>query len=200
MRVTNRDSEQAHLVLGCRAYQRQDDRRFAVGVLNNCLGGGMSSRLFQQIRERRGLAYSVYSFTSGYADTGLFGVYAGCAPGKADEVLAIATDQLAEAAATGITDTEVARGKGMLKGSLVLDLEDTGSRMTRLGKSELLWHDLMTVDELLERVDAVTVDDVRAAAADLLTRPMSLAVVGPFDDHDFSGVVTPHAPGNGDER
>jgi predicted Zn-dependent peptidase len=191
VRVTNRDSEQAHLVLGCPAYPRHDDRRFAVGVLNNCLGGGMSSRLFQQIRERRGLAYSVYSFTSGYADSGLFGVYAGCAPGKADEVLSIATDQLAEVAATGITDAEVARGKGMLKGSLVLDMEDTGSRMTRLGKSELLWRDLMTVDELLARVDAVTVDDVRAVAADLLGRPMSLAVVGPFDDHDFSGVVGP---------
>jgi predicted Zn-dependent peptidase len=197
VRVTNRDSEQAHLVLGCPAYQRQDDRRFAVGVLNNCLGGGMSSRLFQQIRERRGLAYSVYSFTSGYADTGLFGVYAGCAPGKADEVLSIATDQLAEVAASGITDAEVARGKGMLKGSLVLDMEDTGSRMTRLGKSELLWGDLMTVDELLGRVDAVTVDDVRAAAADLLSRPMSLAVVGPFDDHDFSGVVGATKEGDG---
>jgi predicted Zn-dependent peptidase len=157
----------------------------------------MSSRLFQQIRERRGLAYSVYSFTSGYADTGLFGVYAGCAPGKADEVLSIATDQLAEVAASGITDAEVARGKGMLKGSLVLDMEDTGSRMTRLGKSELLWGDLMTVDELLGRVDAVTVDDVRAAAADLLSRPMSLAVVGPFDDHDFSGVVGVTKEGDG---
>ena len=189
--VLNKDTEQAHLVLGCRAPHRLDDRRFALGVLNNVLGGGMSSRLFQEIREKRGLAYSVYSYASQYADAGLFGVYAGCAPGKADEVLKIARDELARAATEGVTAAEVARGKGMLKGSLVLGLEDTGSRMSRLGKGELLYGDLMSVDDLLTRVDAVTVDDVYAVAADLLVRPMSLAVIGPFDNHDFSAVLTP---------
>ena len=120
-----------------------DERRFALGVLNNVLGGGMSSRLFQEIREKRGLAYSVYSYTSQYADAGLFGVYAGCAPGKVDEVLALTRDELARVAADGLTDDEVARGKGMLKGSLVLGLEDTGSRMSRLGKGELLYGELL---------------------------------------------------------
>ena len=127
-------------------------------MLNNVLGGGMSSRLFQEIRERRGLAYSVYSFTSLYADAGLFGVYAGCAPGKVDEVLSLTRDELAKAAASGLTDTEVARGKGMLKGALVLGLEDTGSRMSRLGKGELLHAELLPVDEILSRVDAVTTE------------------------------------------
>jgi predicted Zn-dependent peptidase len=179
--VRKRDSEQAHVVLGCAGIGRQDERRFALGVLNNVLGGGMSSRLFQQIREKRGLAYSVYSYGSQYADAGVFAVYAGCAPGKVDEVLDLTRAELAAVAADGITADELARGKGMVKGSYVLGLEDTGSRMSRLAKSELLYGDLMGVDELLARVDAVTLDEVNTLAAQLLTQPMSLAVVGPFD-------------------
>ncbi|GIL25973.1 M16 family metallopeptidase [Actinocatenispora comari] len=183
--VDARDTEQAHLVLGSQAYSRGDQRRFALGVLNAALGGGMSSRLFQEVREKRGLAYSVYSFGSHFADTGLFGVYAGCAPGKADEVLSLVSAELSRVAADGLTTEEVSRGKGMVKGSLVLGLEDTGSRMTRLGKGELLYRDLLSVDELLTRIDQVTPDEVAAVAADLMARPMSLAVVGPFAGHDF---------------
>ncbi len=107
-------------------------------MLNNALGGGMSSRLFQEIREKRGLAYSVYSFTAQYADAGQFGVYVGCHPAKVPEVLALVREQLAEVAEHGITDAEVARGKGQSRGGLVLGLEDTGSRMCRIGKGELL--------------------------------------------------------------
>ncbi|MEV4413986.1 pitrilysin family protein [Catellatospora sp. NPDC049609] len=184
--VREDDTEQAHLVLGGPALHRHDDRRFALGVLNNVLGGGMSSRLFQQVREKRGLAYSVYSYTSQYAEAGSFAVYAGCAPAKADEVLALIRQELADAAAHGITAEELRRGKGMLKGSLVLGLEDTGSRMSRLGKGELLHGDLMSVDELLRRIDAVTLDDVNHIAAKILTVPMSLAVVGPFEDSAFT--------------
>ncbi|MGA5305058.1 M16 family metallopeptidase [Nucisporomicrobium flavum] len=184
--VRNRDTEQAHLVLGCEGIGRLDERRFALGVLNNVLGGGMSSRLFQEIREKRGLAYSVYSYGSQYADAGVFAVYAGCAPGKAEEVLALIRAELATVAAEGVTAAELARGKGMVKGSYVLGLEDTGSRMSRLAKSELLYGDLMSVDELLAEVDAVTLEQVNALAADLLAKPMSLAVVGPFDDGAFS--------------
>jgi predicted Zn-dependent peptidase len=183
--VRTRDSEQAHIVLGCAGIGRLDERRFALGVLNNVLGGGMSSRLFQEIREKRGLAYSVYSYGSQYADAGVFAVYAGCAPGKVDEVLDLTRAELATVAADGITDEELARGKGMVKGSYVLGLEDTGSRMSRLAKSELLYGDLISVDELLARVDAVTLDEVNALAATLLTKPMSLAVVGPFDPSAF---------------
>jgi predicted Zn-dependent peptidase len=183
--VRKRDTEQAHVVLGCPGIGRQDERRFALGVLNNVLGGGMSSRLFQQIREQRGLAYSVYSYGSQYADSGVFAVYAGCAPAKLDEVLDLTRAELAAVAADGITAGELARGKGMVKGSYVLGLEDTGSRMSRLAKSELLYGDLMEVDELLARVDAVALDEVNVLAAELLTQPMSLAVVGPFDESAF---------------
>ncbi|MCA2215234.1 M16 family metallopeptidase [Jidongwangia harbinensis] len=185
--VRSRDTEQAHIVLGATGIGRLDDRRFALGVLNNVLGGGMSSRLFQEIREKRGLAYSVYSYGSQYADAGLFGVYAGCAPGKVDEVLDLARAELGKIAKSGVTAEEVARGKGMVKGSYVLGLEDTGSRMSRLAKSEMLYGDLMTVDGLLAEVDAVTLDDVNALAHDLLSQPMSLAVVGPFDSSAFTG-------------
>jgi predicted Zn-dependent peptidase len=188
--VHDKDTEQAHLVLGCPGMSRFDERRFALGVLNNCLGGGMSSRLFQEIREKRGLAYSVYSYTSQFADSGIFAVYAGCAPGKVDEVLSLVRTELARVAKDGLTDAEVSRGKGMMKGSLVLGLEDTGSRMSRIGKGELLYDDLLTVDDLLGRVEAVTAEDVREVAADLLTRPMSLALVGPFGDQDFSHLLT----------
>ncbi|GAA0722196.1 insulinase family protein [Dactylosporangium roseum] len=187
--VRTKDTEQAHLVLGCLGYPRQHDNRWAVGALNNVLGGGMSSRLFQQIREQRGLAYSVYSFTSQYSDTGLFGVYAGCAPGKVEEVLDITREELARVAAAGVTDAEVERGKGMLKGAVVLGLEDTGSRMSRLGKGELLYDELLSVDEILRRVDEVTPEMVRQVAADLLARPMSLAVIGEFDGQDLAGAL-----------
>jgi predicted Zn-dependent peptidase len=183
--VQNRDTEQAHLVLGGPGIGRLDQRRFALGVLNNLLGGGMSSRLFQEIRENRGLAYSVYSYATQYADTGLFGVYAGCAPGKVEEVLDLTRAELERVAATGVTADEVSRGKGMVKGSYVLNLEDTGSRMSRLAKSELLYGDLMTVDELLAQVDRVTLDEVNELAADLLSQPLSLAVVGPFEASAF---------------
>jgi predicted Zn-dependent peptidase len=187
--VRDKDTEQAHVVLGCPAIAREDERRFALGVLNNAVGGGMSSRLFQEIREKRGLAYSVYSYTAQFADAGVFAVYAGCAPGKVDEVLALTRDELAAVAGRGISDEEVARGKGMLRGSLVLGLEDTGSRMTRLGKGELLYREMLGVDDLLARVEAVTPAQVREVAREILTAPMSLAVIGPFADHDFTGWI-----------
>ena len=186
--VRNRDTEQAHVVLGASGIGRRDERRFALGVLNNVLGGGMSSRLFQEIREKRGLAYSVYSYASQYADAGLFGVYAGCAPGKVEEVLDLTRAELARMAADGITDEELSRGKGMVKGAYVLGLEDTGSRMSRLAKSELLHGDLMGVDELLARVDAVTADEVNEVATTFLAQRMTLAVVGPFDEAAFPGM------------
>ncbi|MGH3738480.1 MAG: M16 family metallopeptidase [Micromonosporaceae bacterium] len=189
LKVHGKETEQAHVVLGCPAPARLDDRRFAVGVLNNALGGGMSSRLFQEIREKRGLAYSVYSYTSQYTDTGLFGVYAGCAPGKADEVLGLVRDELAAVASGAITEQEIARGKGMFKGSLVLGLEDTGSRMTQLGKGELLYGEPLSVDDLLAKVDGVTAEQVHSVASELLTQQMSLAVVGPFSDQDFAAAI-----------
>jgi predicted Zn-dependent peptidase len=146
----------------------------------------MSSRLFQEIREKRGLAYSVYSYTSQYADTGTFGVYAGCQPAKADEVLDICRDEIAKVAAGGITAEELARGKGQLRGSMVLGLEDTGSRMSRIGKSELVYRELLSVDEILANIEAVTLDDIHAVATTVLDQPMTLTAIGPFEDHRFS--------------
>ena len=180
--LVSRPIEQANLVLGCAGLSRTDDRRFALGVLNAALGGGMSSRLFQEVREKRGLAYSVYSFSSQHADTGIWGVYAGCLPAKADEVLAICQDEIAKVISGGLTDEELERGKGQLRGTIVLGLEDPSSRMSRLGKSELVYPRLEPVDEILTSIEAVTHEQVREMAATILARPKALAVVGPFDD------------------
>jgi len=190
IRLVSRGIEQANLVLGCAGLSRTDDRRFALGVLNAALGGGMSSRLFQEVREKRGLAYSVYSFSSQHADTGMWGVYAGCLPAKADEVLSICAEEIAKVVSGGLTDGELDRGKGQLRGSIVLGLEDPSSRMSRLGKSELVYPRLEPVDEILTAIEAVTHDEVRAVAAEVLARPKALAVVGPFDDADaFAAAV-----------
>ena len=186
VRLIPRQTEQANLILGTIGVSRTDDRRFALGVLNSALGGGMSSRLFQEVREKRGLAYSVYSYTSQYADTGAFGVYAGCQPGKIDEVLTICREEVAKVAEHGLTVEELSRGKGQLRGSMVLGLEDTGSRMSRIGKSELVYEELLSVDEVLARIEAVTLDDIRAVARDVLAQPMTLTVVGPFEDREFT--------------
>jgi predicted Zn-dependent peptidase len=189
IKIITEDTEQANVVVGMQAVSRHDDRRWALGVLSAALGGGMSSRLFQSIREVRGLAYSVYTFGSSYADTGLFGVYAGCQPGKADEVLDLITSELDRVARKGVTAAEVQRGKGQMAGGIVLSLEDSASRMTRIGKSELVYGDILPVDELLQRVESVTRDDVVAVAAYLLQQPRCLTVVGPFDQHAFDGAV-----------
>jgi predicted Zn-dependent peptidase len=188
--LVSREIEQANLVLGCEGLSRIDDRRFALGVLNAALGGGMSSRFFQEIREKRGLAYSVYSFASQHADTGLWGVYAGCLPSKADEVLSICVAEIAKVVADGLTDEELERGKGQVRGGIVLGLEDPSSRMTRLGKAELVYPALQPVDDIIAAISAVTHDDVRQVASDILARPKVLAVVGPFDDAaQFAGVL-----------
>jgi predicted Zn-dependent peptidase len=181
-KLINRGIEQANLVLGCEGLARTDGRRFALGVLNAAFGGGMSSRLFQEVREKRGLAYSVYSFSAQHADSGVWAVYVGCLPSKADDVLAICREEIAKVVDGGLTDAELARGKGQVRGSIVLSLEDPPSRMSRLGKSELVYPRLEPVEEVLAAVDAVTHDDIRAVATEILTRPKALAVVGPFDD------------------
>jgi predicted Zn-dependent peptidase len=159
-------------------------------VLSSALGGGMSSRLFQEIREKRGLAYSVFSFASHYADTGQFGIYAGCMPKKVDDVLALCRDELVKVATSGLTDEELQRGKGQMRGGLVLGMEDTGSRMSRIGKAELLTGDLWSTADVLSAIDAVTIDDVKAVADSLLEVSPTLAIIGPFDaDRDFTSAV-----------
>ena len=176
---TTRPFEQVNVVLGMKGLTRSDDRRYALGILNTALGGGTSSRLFQEVRERRGLAYSVYSFASHHADAGLVGVSVGCLPGKLDDVLATVRTELAKVAAEGITADELARGKGQLRGGLVLGLEDSGSRMSRLGKAELVYDEFLSIDDVIGRIDAVTLDEVREVAREVFGRPEILAVVGP---------------------
>lgn len=189
VRVISDDTEQANIVLGGLALSRYDERRFGLGVLSNAIGGGTSSRLFQQIREQRGLAYSTYSFTSSYAGDGMYGLYAGCQPGKADEVISIMTSVLDSIVRDGIGEDELARGKGQLSGAMVLGLEDSGSRMSRIGKAELAFADVLGLDELLGRVEAVTSADVNSLAEQLLDQPRCLTVVGPFGEHDFDAVI-----------
>jgi predicted Zn-dependent peptidase len=131
----------------------------------------------------------VYSFTTAFAETGHFGVYAGCQPGKAEEVLGLMTAELDAVAEGRLDDDEIERGKGQMRGGLVLGLEDSGARMTRIGKSELVYDDILGLDQLLERIDAVTAADVAAVAEDVLHRPRCLTVVGPYGEHDFDGLV-----------
>jgi predicted Zn-dependent peptidase len=174
-----RPFEQVNLVLGYNALNRTDERRYALGVLNAAVGGGPSSRLFQEVRERRGLAYSVYSFASHYADAGTFGVSVGCLPQRKVELLKVVREELARFATHGITEEELVRGKGQLRGGVVLSLEDTGSRMSRIAKAELLYDELLGLDEVIRRIDQVTMVDVRRLARHVLTQPETLAVVGP---------------------
>ncbi|MGB7980624.1 MAG: pitrilysin family protein [Candidatus Nanopelagicales bacterium] len=187
IRVISRPTEQAHLVLGVPGVARSDDRRYTLSILSTALGGGMSSRLFQEIRERRGLAYSVYAFTTGFCDTGVFGAYAGCLPTKVDEVLELTVAGLDKVARNGVTPAELARGKGQTKGSIVLGMEDTGSRMSRIGSADLSVGELPSIDTILGRVDAVSVEDVAREAAAILSAPRALTVIGPFEpDRTFT--------------
>jgi predicted Zn-dependent peptidase len=179
--VRIRPTEQAHIVLGGPGLRRGDERRYVAGVLNQAVGGGMASRLFQEVRERRGLVYSVYSYLGMHADAGTFAVYAGTAPQRTTEVLDVLIAELEKVADAGLGDAELARAKGYMAGSTVLALEDTSSRMTRLGKSVVTGTPLLGLDETLAAIEAVSDDDVRGLARSLLPGPYTLALVGPFD-------------------
>jgi predicted Zn-dependent peptidase len=178
------DTEQAHMMLGVRAPHRHDERRWVLGVLNTVLGGGMSSRLFQEVRERRGLAYQVYSSVASYADTGHLSIYTGCQPDHLGEVARVVHEVVSDVARNGVSPVEVARAQGQLRGSLVLGLEDTSSRMSRIGKAELSYGTYLTIQETLDKIHAVTADEVAALAGDLLARPVAAAVVGPYAHAD----------------
>jgi predicted Zn-dependent peptidase len=180
--VVRRATEQANVLLGTTAITAADEQRYPMSVLNAVLGGGMSSRLFQEVREKRGLAYSVYSFAQTYSDAGYFGLYAGCAPAKVDQVIALMTAELERLAVGGISDDELERGIGQLRGGLVLGMEDTGSRMSRLGKAELVYGEYVGLEEALQRIGSVTAEQVAALAQEIAERPRSLTVVGPFDE------------------
>ncbi len=173
-------SEQAHMFYGMEGVARADDRRFAMGVLSAALGGGMSSRLFQEIREKRGLAYSVYAYAQQFAGSGVLGFYAGCNPTKAIEVVEIIRSVLSDVADNGMTHEEIERAKGAVRGSLVLSQEDSGSRMSRIGKNEIVYGQVMDFDDILKAISRVSATDIREIAGEFLMKTPTLALVGPF--------------------
>ena len=178
--LLSRKTEQAHIFYGMEGVARSDDRRFTMGILASALGGGMSSRLFQEIREKRGLAYSVYAYSQQFAGAGQIGFYAGCNPSKAIEVIEIIRDVLADVAHNGMSHEEIERAKGAVCGSLVLSQEDSGSRMSRIGKNEIVYGQVMSFDDILKAVSRVNKADIKLIASQYLTKTPTLALVGPF--------------------
>jgi predicted Zn-dependent peptidase len=179
--VLDDDTEQVHVTMGWRGVDHFDDDRYALSVANQILGGGMASRLFQQVREERGLCYSVYSWTSAYGDAGTAGIYAGTGPSRVGELLSVIDDEVAKLVASGVTESELDVAKGFIEGSMLLGLEDSGSRMARLGRSLMARDEVVSVDDQLDRIRAVTTDDVAGVAARVFGSPRSLAVVGHVD-------------------
>lgn len=176
--ATERSSEQINLMLGTRGFRAGDPRRYAFGIMNSILGGGMSSRLFQEIREKRGLAYTAYSFGASYSDAGLFGMYAGSAPQKARDVVELAREELMGVARSGVTEEEYDRALGQIAGSSALALEDSDTRMARLGRAELGTGELWDLDASLDRFQAVTATDITEVAETLANRPLTVIAVG----------------------
>jgi predicted Zn-dependent peptidase len=186
VKVYKRPTEQAHIVVGTESLPRNHPDRHALAVLDTILGGGMSSRLFQEIREKRGLAYSVFSYRSLFADTGSFAVYAGTAPQNADDVIKIVHDEIQKVLDSGITDGELARAKGHVKGALVLSSEDPGSRMNRLGRQQITTGEIMSIDEMIEVFEAIENSDLERVARSVLAGDrFQITVVGPFEADAF---------------
>ena len=188
-RVRTKDTEQAHIVFGAPSIARNDDRRFALTLLDHVLGGGMSSRLFHEIRETRGLAYAVHSFRLPFAETGASAVYVGTTPSQTEQVLKIIREQLDLILESGISDEELERAKGHVKGSLAIGLEDANSRMNRLGRTELMGAEHLTVDETVARIAAVTPDEIVDVARISYGGPYIIGAVGPFAAEDLEGFV-----------
>jgi predicted Zn-dependent peptidase len=179
----HKDSEQAYVVLGTRGLSVRDERRYVLSVMDTILGGGMSSRLFQEIREKRGLVYTVYSFQASYRGAGLFAVYAGTSPQNVGECVAVVGEQFANLREHRVTDAELRLAKEHIKGSLTLSLESTSSRMIRLGRSEFSLGRQLTTEEIEEKVEAVTAEEIQQLAQELLSEEnLGLCVLGPVDE------------------
>ena len=185
LQVIHRPIQQSNVLIGCQGLIGQDDRRYAMAILNTVLGGGMSSRLFQEIREKRGLAYSVYSFNQGYSDGAYFGLYAGCSPAKTTEVTRLMLEELDKLANSGITADELTLAKGNINGGLALKFESTQARMSRLVGTELVNGEFYDLDATIEQFNAVTGEQVRELAADLITRQRTIVGVGDITEAAF---------------
>ncbi|MBA2848236.1 insulinase family protein [Thermosulfuriphilus ammonigenes] len=187
MALYPRDLEQVHLVLGGPGPAARDERRYAGLLLNVILGGSMSSRLFQEIRERRGLAYSIYSYLSLYEDVGLFGIYAGVAPDKVNETVAIILEQIARLRENHIGEEELAAARDHVKGGLLLSAESSDTRMTRLARNEILFSRYVSYEEAISRIEAVTPEDICQLARDFLTpERLSLVALGPIAEEKLT--------------
>jgi predicted Zn-dependent peptidase len=190
-RFERKDTEQYHVCLGGAGISRHDDRRFALRVLDTLFGGTSSSRLFQEVRERRGLAYSVYSFTSAYRDTGQVGLYVGTRSDNLSQAMDVVSSELERLRHDPGSDEEVARAKENLKGRVVLALESTGARMNRLGSEVLAGEPLLSIDEVVERIESVSREDLEALVGELWApERLAAAGIGP-DEARFEDSVTP---------
>ena len=190
LEVINRPISQVNLLVGSEGLRVDDPARYAMGILNTALGGGMSSRLFQEIREKRGLAYSVYSFNSGYSDAATFGLYAGCQAAKAKEVASLMLLELEKVANDGLSAAELELAMGNISGSLALKFESNQSRMSRLASSEIVSGEFMDLDESIARFAAVSLAEVQQLASDLLARPRSIVAVGEVSESMFEEFVS----------
>ncbi|MFD0988378.1 M16 family metallopeptidase [Methyloligella solikamskensis] len=190
IRHSERYFEQTHLVLGFEAPALHDPGYFQMQMLAGALGGGMSSRLFQEVREKRGLCYAVYSFAHSLADTGTFSIYAATGPEYSDELFAVIRDEIRRAAEDGFHPDELARVKAQAKMGLFASLESSAARAEQLARYILLYGRPLTTEELLEKVEAVTADDLRHQAMQLLASPLTLATVGPIANRArFDGIA-----------
>jgi len=185
--LKRRDTEQAHIVLGGHGLDRADERRWAFEILNHVMGSGMSSRLFREVREERGLAYAIYAFKLAYADNGAWGVYVGTTPSQTETAMNIIREELAKVVAHGITSEELERAKGSMRGGLALSMEDPNSRMVRLGRDEMTGMPHLSVDERLDKLESIDLDQVKAVAGDLFgAETRVIGAVGPFDEADLT--------------
>lgn len=185
LQVIKRPIAQANILIGMPGIIGNDPRRYAMGILNTVLGGGMSSRLFQEIREKRGLAYSVYSFNQGYSDASTFGLYAGCSPAKSEQVTRLMLDEFEKIAQSAITTDELELAIGNISGGLALKFESSQARMSRLIGSEMSTGEFFDLDETIERFSAVTVEQVQALVQDLLLGERTIVAVGDVEEKTF---------------
>lgn len=184
-----KDTEQAHVLMGYPAFDTNDPRRFALGILDTALGGGMSSRLFQEIREKRGLVYSVYTTTQLFEDAGVFAAYAGTRPDNVREVLDVMQKEFALAAAKGITQEELDRARELICGNFVFSMESTRAHMTRLGRLFVLGLEVRSPEQTLEDYRCVTLQQVNEVAGDLLSQQPTVAVVSPHSQGDIERMI-----------
>ncbi len=188
--VLTKDTEQTHIVYGAACMNAHHEDRFVLSILDTILGGGMSSRLFQEIREKKGLAYAVFSFHALYQDTGQFAVYAGTRPGNTEEVVRLIQAEIDRITTQGATPEELERAKESIKGRLVLGLESTRNRMSRLGKAAVIGGELLSVDEVVSRIEAVAADDIVRIASDIFSGGKVLAMIGPQEAADVEHLIS----------